>query len=315
MSADSSWYDQGGHAYEDNGQSNPAIYHPHYYDNIFSSSAEEQPYAYYFADEPLPLPEPHHRPQPDLQPEPQPQPLRRPGRRAVRAAGRRAARRRRSAVLTIAVPTVAVLGIAGAAAATLAVDGSTGRSSSTIRTDAVATSADRVALVRASAQAREAAQESRRDQARLALELRSAAARKSAAEAPRYVLPISFHTGLSALFGQAGSRWMQLHTGIDFPVDAGTEVHAATDGTVSTKWNVFYGNMLMVTAPDRTQTWYCHLSAYKVRSGPVRAGETVAYSGDSGNSTGPHLHFEVHPDSGEAVDPLPWLLDHGLDPR
>jgi len=41
----------------------------------------------------------------------------------------------------------------------------------------------------------------------------------------------------------------------------------------------------------------------------------VAYSGDTGNSTGPHMHFEVHPHGGAAIDPLPWLLSHGLDPR
>jgi murein DD-endopeptidase MepM/ murein hydrolase activator NlpD len=88
-----------------------------------------------------------------------------------------------------------------------------------------------------------------------------------------------------------------------------------TGGTVTTKWNSYYGNMLILTAPDGTQTWYCHLSAYKVRSGSVKAGDVIAYSGDTGNSTGPHLHFEVHPNGGAAIDPLPWLLAHGLDPR
>jgi murein DD-endopeptidase MepM/ murein hydrolase activator NlpD len=47
----------------------------------------------------------------------------------------------------------------------------------------------------------------------------------------------------------------------------------------------------------------------------VKAGDVIAYSGDTGNSTGPHLHFEVHPNGGAAIDPLPWLLAHGLDPR
>ena len=84
--------------------------------------------------------------------------------------------------------------------------------------------------------------------------------------------------------------------GIRLPrIGVGTDVHAVTDGTISTKWNPFYGNMLILTAPDGTQTWYCHLSEYKRRSGTVKAGDIVAYSGDTGNSTGPHLHFEVHP--------------------
>ena len=238
------------------------------------------------------------------------------GRAAARAARGRSTRRR-SAVLTIAVPSVAVLGIAGAAAATLVPGAHSHAHTVAAATDASATptAAEQKAEALAAAQAKASAEQASRDEARQALLLRTAAAKKKAAEAPRYVLPISEHTGLSALFGQAGTRWMQLHTGIDFPVSVGTDVHAVTDGTISTKWNPFYGNMLILTAPDGTETWYCHLSEYKRRSGTVKAGDIVAYSGDTGNSTGPHLHFEVHPGGGPAVDPLPWLLEHGLDPR
>jgi murein DD-endopeptidase MepM/ murein hydrolase activator NlpD len=108
---------------------------------------------------------------------------------------------------------------------------------------------------------------------------------------------------------------MSVHTGIDFPVSYGTTVMAATDGTVRTQWNSAYGNMMVVTAKDGTETWYCHLSSYRVASGTtVKAGDPIAYSGNSGNSTGPHLHFEVHPAGGSAIDPLPWLRSHGLDP-
>ncbi|MBE9498017.1 M23 family metallopeptidase [Streptomyces sp. GKU 257-1] len=96
------------------------------------------------------------------------------------------------------------------------------------------------------------------------------------------------------------------------PVSYGTPVMAATDGTVSTKHSVAYGNMAIVTAKDGTQTWYCHLSSNKLRSGSVKAGDVIAYSGNSGNSTGPHLHFEVRPGGGSAVDPIPWLQSKGL---
>lgn len=241
----------------------------------------------------------------------------RPGGRAAARAAQKRTTRRRSAVLTIAVPTVAVLGIAGAAAATLAPGSGAGSHSTATASDANATltAADERAQALASQEAKASAEQASRDQARQALALRTAAAKKKAAETPTVVLPITQHVGLSALFGQAGTHWMSLHTGIDFPVSTGTDVHAVTGGTVSTKWNSYYGNMLILTAPDGTQTWYCHLSAYKVRSGTVKAGDVIAYSGDTGNSTGPHLHFEVHPNGGAAIDPLPWLLAHGLDPR
>ncbi|WP_420037962.1 M23 family metallopeptidase [Streptomyces sp. cg28] len=138
------------------------------------------------------------------------------------------------------------------------------------------------------------------------------AARKEAAR-PKFALPVKQH-GLSAYYGQAGINWMSVHSGIDFPVSYGTPVMAATDGTVRTQWNSAYGNMAIVTAKDGTETWYCHLSAHTVMSGPVKAGDVIARSGNSGNSTGPHLHFEVRPGGGSAIDPLPWLRSHGLDP-
>ncbi|NUU24680.1 MAG: M23 family metallopeptidase, partial [Streptomycetaceae bacterium] len=129
---------------------------------------------------------------------------------------------------------------------------------------------------------------------------------------PKYVLPV--RPGLSAYFGQAGGRWSNLHTGIDFPVSAGTPVRAVTDGVVRTEWNGAYGNMVILTAPDGTETWYCHLTRAKVVSGPVKAGDVIAYSGNSGNSTGPHLHLEVRPGGGAPINPIPWLRARGLDP-
>jgi murein DD-endopeptidase MepM/ murein hydrolase activator NlpD len=161
-----------------------------------------------------------------------------------------------------------------------------------------------------------------RTQERIDLKKRQEAERKrKAAEAarrealrPKFVLPVAKGSGISAYFGQAGVNWMSVHTGIDFPVSYGTPVHAATDGTITTKWNNAYGNMAIVTAADGTETWYCHLSSTRIRSGHVKAGDLIAYSGNSGNSTGPHLHFEVHPGGGAAAPPLPWFRSHGLEP-
>lgn len=253
---------------------------------------------------------------------------------ARRAPGGRGGRRRtpakRSALLTIAVPSACVMGVAGVAAATVGGIGESGKDSGT-GTQAAAdpSSVKPVAanskldsqLADLSHEADDFADRASRTQERIDLKQRQATAKKKAEEEaarkeaarPKFVLPVK-QKGLSAYFGQAGVNWMSVHTGIDFPVSYGTPVMAATDGTVRTQWNSAYGNMAMVTSPDGTETWYCHLSSTKIRSGSVKAGEVIAYSGNSGNSTGPHMHFEVRPHSGAAIDPLPWLRSHGLDP-
>ena len=235
--------------------------------------------------------------------------------------------RRRSAVLTVAVPSVCVLGVASAAAASLMGGGDDTRTQagqddgrpvqpSSSRAD------DKVGERFAGASAAEEfAGRASRTQERLDLKKRQQAAKeRKAKEAarkeamrPKFALPVQEH-GLSARFGQSGANWMSIHTGIDFPVSEGTPVRAATDGTITTKFNPSYGNMAIVTASDGTETRYCHLSSTKIRSGKVKAGETIAYSGSSGNSTGPHLHFEVRPGGGAAIDPLPWLQKKGLNP-
>ncbi|MFF4017641.1 peptidoglycan DD-metalloendopeptidase family protein [Streptomyces sp. NPDC001843] len=252
----------------------------------------------------------------------------RPGSRSA-ARSRRKSPPKRSALLTVAVPSVCVMGVAGIAAASvgsLTDDG--GKDTTATASDAhavkpsVANSKLDSQLRTLSAGADDFADRASRTQERIDLKAQQEAQKKKAiAEAarkerlrPKYVLPVT-QKGLSAYFGQAGVNWMSVHTGIDFPVSYGTPVMAATDGTVTTKWNSAYGNMLILTAKDGTQTWYCHLSRYQVPSGTiVKAGQQIAYSGNSGNSTGPHLHFEVRPAGGAPIDPLPWLRSHGLDP-
>jgi len=240
---------------------------------------------------------------------------------------RRSVRPRRSAMLSVAVPSVAVMGVAGAAAASVVDTGPDDRT--TTQASAPDTAGVKPAnskldtqLAGLSADADDFADRASRTQERIDLKERQeaererkekAAARKEALR-PKFALPVKEH-GLSAQYGQAGLNWMSVHTGIDFPVSEGTPVMAATDGTVTTKYDMSFGNMAVVTSPDGTETWYCHLSSTKIRSGPVKAGDTIGYSGSSGNSTGPHLHFEVHPGGGEAIDPLPWLRAKGLEPN
>ncbi|MET7537597.1 M23 family metallopeptidase [Streptomyces sp. NPDC005507] len=248
---------------------------------------------------------------------------------AQRARSRRRSPAKRSALLTVAVPSVCVMGVAGVAAASV---GGLGGDDSKDTTAASAPDATAVKpsvannkldtqLADLSADAGDFADRASRTQERIDLRAKQQAERKQAAEEaarkerlrPKFVLPVK-QRGLSAYFGQAGINWMSVHTGIDFPVSYGTPVMAATDGTVRTQWNSAYGNMTILTAKDGTETWYCHLSSHTVMSGPVKAGDVIAHSGNSGNSTGPHLHFEVRPGGGSAVDPLPWLRSHGLDP-
>ncbi|MGW6397049.1 M23 family metallopeptidase [Streptomyces sp. NPDC055134] len=248
---------------------------------------------------------------------------------AQRARSRRRSPAKRSALLTVAVPSVCVMGVAGVAAASV---GGLGGDDSKDTTAASAPDATAVKpsvannkldtqLADLSADAGDFADRASRTQERIDLRAKQQAERKQAAEEaarkerlrPKFALPVK-QRGLSAYFGQAGINWMSVHTGIDFPVSYGTPVMAATDGTVRTQWNSAYGNMTILTAKDGTETWYCHLSSHAVMSGPVKAGDLIAHSGNSGNSTGPHLHFEVRPGGGSAVDPLPWLRSHGLDP-
>ncbi|MFJ8658020.1 M23 family metallopeptidase [Streptomyces sp. NPDC093795] len=248
--------------------------------------------------------------------------------------GRRRTPAKRSALLTVAVPSACVMGVAGIAAASvggLAGTGTDGgqKDDTTSLAAADPASVKQVAansaldtqLAALSADARDFGERASRTQERIDLKARQAAEKKKREEEaarkeamrPKFSLPVELHR-LSARFGQSGVNWMSVHTGIDFPVQTGTPVRAATDGTVRTQINSAYGNMVIVTAPDGTETWYCHLSSAKYRSGTVKAGDVIAYSGDSGNSTGPHLHFEVRPGGGYAIDPLDWLRSHGLDP-
>jgi murein DD-endopeptidase MepM/ murein hydrolase activator NlpD len=264
-------------------------------------------------------------------------PAARTGSRAGSRAGARSRRRqpaKRSALLTIAVPSACVMSVAGIAAASVgSLTGDESADAATSAPDpgnaeaapvkpAAANNKLDTQLTSLAAGADDFADRASRTQERIDLKAEQAAEKRRAAEEaarkerlrPKFALPVEQH-GLSAYYGQAGINWMSVHTGIDFPVSYGTKVMAATDGTVRTQYNSAYGNMMIVTAKDGTETWYCHLSSYQVPSGStVKAGDAIAFSGNSGNSTGPHLHFEVRPAGGSSIDPLPWLRSHGINP-
>jgi murein DD-endopeptidase MepM/ murein hydrolase activator NlpD len=105
-----------------------------------------------------------------------------------------------------------------------------------------------------------------------------------------------------------GLRWGRMHEGIDIAVAEGTPVRAAGAGTVIyAGWMGGYGNLVVVDHGNGLSTAYAHNSSLGVGVGQsVTAGQVVSYSGNTGNSTGPHVHFEVRV-NGSAVDPLSYL--------
>ena len=120
-----------------------------------------------------------------------------------------------------------------------------------------------------------------------------------------FVLPVASGAySFSAVFGATSSLWSSgSHTGQDFAASVGTPVVAAADGVVTVERPGWAGNLVRIDHGGGVETWYAHLSEVDVTTGQqVRQGQVVGAVGREGNSTGPHLHFEVRLD-GAAVDP------------
>ncbi|MCS0637410.1 transglycosylase family protein [Streptomyces sp. LP05-1] len=123
--------------------------------------------------------------------------------------------------------------------------------------------------------------------------------------------------GPSTAYRKAGSSWASgYHTGVDFPVATGTSVRAVAAGrVVSAGWAGSYGYQIVIRHQDGRYSQYAHLSALTVREGQsVGGGQRIARSGSTGNSTGPHLHFEIRtgPGYGSDIDPLAYLRAGGV---
>jgi murein DD-endopeptidase MepM/ murein hydrolase activator NlpD len=104
-----------------------------------------------------------------------------------------------------------------------------------------------------------------------------------------------------------GWRWGTMHRGIDIGAPSGTPIYAAAGGTVFyAGWMGGYGNLILIDHGDGRVTAYAHQSSLAVSGGQVGRGQIIGYVGSTGDSTGPHLHFELRVD-GTAVDPLPYL--------
>ena len=105
-----------------------------------------------------------------------------------------------------------------------------------------------------------------------------------------------------------GPRWGSHHDGKDYAVSIGTPVKAAGGGrVVYVGWSSGYGNTVIIQHQQGMRTLYAHLNSFNVSSGQrVNRGQVIARSGNTGRSTGPHLHFEVRV-NGRPVDPAGYL--------
>ncbi|MFE5243389.1 MULTISPECIES: M23 family metallopeptidase [unclassified Streptomyces] len=130
-----------------------------------------------------------------------------------------------------------------------------------------------------------------------------------------WTLPVEGPAGTP--YHQRGTSWSTgLHTGVDFVVPTGTQVKAIGPGEVVTAGDGGdYGNQVVIRHEDGTFSQYAHLSQVKAVVGQsVQGGTLIGWSGDTGNATGPHLHFEVRtgPAFGSDISPVPFLRAKGL---
>jgi len=157
-------------------------------------------------------------------------------------------------------------------------------------------------------------------------EQRQAEQKKSARDAERKKLnswtkPVVGKYDLSAGFGTSGDRWSHKHSGQDFAVPTGTSVKAVHGGTVVKAGGngagdgSSYGNAIVIKHEGKTYSQYAHLSSLHVKPGEkVKTGQEIGLSGSTGNSSGPHLHFEIRstPDYGSGKEPVAEMRAHGV---
>ncbi|WP_068262137.1 M23 family metallopeptidase [Janibacter limosus] len=111
-----------------------------------------------------------------------------------------------------------------------------------------------------------------------------------------------------------GQRWGRLHAGQDYAAPIGTPLKALSSGTVVGAGPMSgYGVYIDIKYWDGTVSRYGHLTSVSAAVGQqVAPGDVVALSGNTGHSTGPHLHMEIHPGGGGAIDPAGWLAERGI---
>jgi len=132
-----------------------------------------------------------------------------------------------------------------------------------------------------------------------------------AAREPKTVLPTQGR--LTTCFCM---RWGTMHYGIDLAGPLGTPIYSATDGVVIRAGRASgFGNAVYIQDPDGNVHVYGHMRYYDVQAGEiVHAGDRIAEIGNEGQSTGPHLHYQIHGGgmTGRPIDPQEWLAEHGV---
>jgi murein DD-endopeptidase MepM/ murein hydrolase activator NlpD len=218
----------------------------------------------------------------------------------------------RRLLATLTLPTVAALALTLTASSAAMATSPKTKSATVGQSAAVPAAAQpaavehNLAVVRATAAARAARSAER---VRIAALVAKVA---RAAQTHRWQLPVRGYV-LSSGFGP---RWGGFHAGEDFAVPIGTKLTSMSTGTVDFAGQESgFGNLVKICYWDGTISYYGHMSVISVNVGErVGPGEAIGQSGNTGDSTGPHMHLEIHPKGGEAVDPLPWLADHNIAP-
>ena len=141
----------------------------------------------------------------------------------------------------------------------------------------------------------------------------AAAAPAPAAESPPpsnagggMVCPVAGPRAFGDTWGAARSGGRS-HEGVDMMSPAGTPLVAVESGSVQFKTTSLGGNSVWLNGASGTRYFYAHLSAWEGSSRSVSQGEVIGYVGATGNTTANHLHFEVHPGGGQAVNPYPYV--------
>ncbi|MGI5480198.1 M23 family metallopeptidase [Streptomyces lavendofoliae] len=175
------------------------------------------------------------------------------------------------------------------------------------------------AAAKAAAQAKAEAEAKRRAEIRVeaAREAKERADREAERKRLNAFQPPIAGSYVSTGYQTGGAMWSSgSHTGIDFHAASGSQVVSVGAGTVvEAGWGGAYGNNVVIRMNDGTYTQYGHLSSVSVSAGQtVMPGQQIGLSGSTGNSSGPHLHFEARTsaDYGSDIDPLAYLRSHGV---